>query len=410
MGHLSVYLPPFSSDYAGACSALFDFNSLITINDAHCCTNNYICYDEPRWNKTTKTTLCTELRTIDAIFGNDQIVISKVVDAAKALNPDFIAVLGSPVPAIIGMDMQGIAKEIEAISGIATFGFNTTGFSYYDKGISDATLALFRRYTGQTDERTPNSVNILGLTPIDYAFADNGASLRLMLQNGGFDVIGSFFMGTTLNQVRSAGKASVNLVVSESGLNVAKLLQHLFKTPYVTASPMGTKHSEYILERLRKATAGMKIGSADTTGRRGKKRHGGALLIVGDQIMASSLRDALRLAGLMKKIDVAGFFGMADELKEINDIQLECEKQLIALLQSGMYDSLIGDPLIYNIPAAKPLAFYALPHPAISGCLFWNEQPLYATSGFDGFIQKIAEDCSAVEIETIRNSEQIIVP
>ena len=391
MGHLAIYLPPFSSDYAGTCSALFDFDSLVTINDAHCCTHNYIFYDEPRWSKATKTTLCTELRTMDAVFGNDETVVSKVVEAARTLKPDFISVLGSPVPAVIGMDMQGIAKEIEALSGIVTFGFNTTGFSYYDKGISDAALALVKKYVEPTDERIPNSVNILGLTPIDYAFADNGASLRRMLESGGFNVIGSFFMGTSLSQVRSAGKAAVNLVVSGSGLNMGKLLRRRFKTPYVAASPMGTRHGEHVLACLHGAAAGMEKDSIPAANGQGR-----ALLIVGDQVMTSSLREALRLAGVAGKMDVAGFFGMADELKEAGDIHLESEKQLITLLKSGIYDTLIGDPLIYEIPAAKRLSFFALPHPAISSRLFWNKQPLYATSGFDGFIQKIAAECSGV--------------
>jgi hypothetical protein len=86
---------------------------------------------------------------------------------------------------------------------------------------------------------------------------------------------------------------------------------------------------------------------------------------------------------------------MADGLKEAGDVQLECEKQLIALLRSRLYDTFIGDPLIHEIPAAKSLAFYALPHTAISSRLFWDNQPLCATPAFDCFVERIVADCSA---------------
>jgi hypothetical protein len=49
MEQLSIYLPPFAGDYSGVCSALYDLNCVIIIDDASCCTRNYVSYDEPRW-------------------------------------------------------------------------------------------------------------------------------------------------------------------------------------------------------------------------------------------------------------------------------------------------------------------------------------------------------------------------
>lgn len=387
MGQLAIYLPPFSSDYAGVCSALFDFNSLIAINDGHCCTQNYVGYDEPRWDKAAKTTLCTELRTIDAVFGNDALVVKKVTEAAETLKPDFIAVLGSPVPAVIGMDMPGIAIEIEEQCGVVTFGFDTTGFAYYDKGMAAAALALFKRYTAEPAGKLPNSVNILGMTPLDYAYTDNGENLRRLLQQGGFEVLGSFFMGATLEQVRRAGEATVNLAVSAGGLALAKYLKQRFGTPYVAASPMGFNHGAHVLECLRRAAA-----NADNTPvlSLDSSVSPGAMLIVGDQVIAASLRAALRLAGCACRVDVAGFFGMAPELRAPDDIWLNGEKDLIVLLRSGRYQAVIGDPLLGRIPGLGFMRHFALPHPAVSSRLFWHDVPLFATNTFDVFVGDIA--------------------
>lgn len=387
MGQLAIYLPPFSSDYAGVCSALFDFNSLIAINDGHCCTQNYVGYDEPRWDKAAKTTLCTELRTIDAVFGNDALVVKKVTEAAETLQPDFIAVLGSPVPAIIGMDMPGIALEIEAQCDRPTFGFDTTGFNYYDKGMAAAGLALFKRYAADTGRKVANGVNILGMTPLDYACADNGATLRGLLQQGGFEVLGSFFMGATLTQVRRSGEAAVNLAVSAGGLALAKYLQRRFGTPYVAATPMGPRHGVNVLERLRLAIEGKEnTALADRAGEPVAE----AMLIVGDQIVAGSLREALRLAGCTGQIDAAGFFSMAPELRAPGDIWLGCEKDLVKLLRGGVYGTVIGDPLLARIPGLENIKHIALPHPAVSSRLFWHDVPVFAGEAFEAFVSNIA--------------------
>ena len=407
MGQLSIYLPPFSSDYAGICSALFDFNCLVAINDANCCTLNYVDYDEPRWAVAKKTTLCTELRTIDAVFGNDAKVVSQVTEAAARLKPDFIAVLGSPVPAIIGMDMKGIASEIEITSGIPTFGFNSTGFSYYDKGVSAAAHALLERYAEKTVHKEPNGVNILGLTPLDYSANENSELLSAFLEDGGFEVVGSFFMQTNIEQLHRAGSAAVNLVVSASGLPTARYLKQRFGTPYVAASPQGLGYGKHILELLRRSAASGQ-DYAEKTQKAAEEACGedymekmqnaaegacgegtAALLIVGDQIMASSLRSALCLAGDRRPITVASFFGCDEEIAQPGDLWLKDEKQLIDLLRSGRYGALVGDPLLQTIPESEGTMFFGLPHPVVSSRLNWDRVPLFAAAEFDSFLSMI---------------------
>ena len=108
-----MYLPPFSPDYSGAGSILFDLNSLTVMHDAGGCTGNYTGHDEPRWYGSTATVFCSALRMIDVIMGNDEKLKENVLEAVKTLNPELIALVGSPVPMVIGMDLKGLALEIE---------------------------------------------------------------------------------------------------------------------------------------------------------------------------------------------------------------------------------------------------------------------------------------------------------
>ena len=82
MGRLSVYLSPFAGDYSGACAALFDFNCLIILCDAACCTKNYVDYDEPRWSRRKTTTLCAQLRTLEVTLGDDERLLRQAAEAA----------------------------------------------------------------------------------------------------------------------------------------------------------------------------------------------------------------------------------------------------------------------------------------------------------------------------------------
>lgn len=142
MARLSLYLPSFAADYSGVCSCLFDLDFLVVINDAACCTRNYIDYDEPRWSRDKATALCAKLRTMDVVMGDEAKTLAKVKAAAREMRPCGIALLGSPVPAITGMDMDGMAREVEDATGIPSLGFPTTGFSTYERGVGLALRGL----------------------------------------------------------------------------------------------------------------------------------------------------------------------------------------------------------------------------------------------------------------------------
>lgn len=384
MNRLSIYLPPFAGDYSGVCSALFELNCLVVIDDAACCTRNYINCDEPRWSGSRKTTFSSRLRTMEAVLGDEERLISQTVDAAQQLKPDFTAIVSTPVPSIIGRDMDGIARDIEARSGIPAIGFNTTGFQYYDKGVSSAILALVKRFTAANARTEPGSVNILGLTPLDFSANDNSGLLRNFLEENGLDVLCSFLMQANLDQVRGASSAEVNLVVSQSGWAAAEYMRVHFNIPYVAAVPLGTEYSQTVAAALKQACKDKQSRILNMTVQDESAKK---ILIVGDQVIANSIRTALYQKGCKASAAVASFFGMNPELMAPGDIHLKSERQLIEILKSGVYQVLIADPLISDIPAAAALTRYTLSHPAVSSMLHWDDVPLFVGGEFEKTIE-----------------------
>lgn len=417
MDRLAIYLPPFAGDYSGVCSALYELNCLIIIDDASCCTRNYVTYDEPRWTETRRSTFGSSLRTLEAVLGDEERLIRQTIEAAAQLKPEFIALLGSPVPAIIGRDMKGIAREIEGRSGVAALGFDTTGFAHYNKGISAAHLQVLKRFADLNIPAAPRQVNILGLTPLDFSANANAKDLIRLLESQGFSIAASFWMETKLEGLRRATAAEVNLVVSHSGWAAAQYLYQQRGIPYVAGVPLGLEHSRAVLEAVAKSAGdkrnriirgnplpgeapaeagraemgraeagGAEVGGPEVGGSEvgGPEVGGaGALLIIGDQIMANSLRAALRQKGCRQRITVASFFGLEAELAGPGDLLLKSERQLIELLRGGVYTRLMADPLILSLPAAAGLEGHSFPHPAVSSLLHWQDMPLLLGEEFE---------------------------
>lgn len=372
MRNLSIWLPPFSGDYSGACSVLFDFNALIILNDAACCTRNYVEYEEPRWSRSKKTTFCAQLRTVDAVLGNDERVIAKAEEAAKQLNPDFVALLGSPVPAVIGVDIVGMAYELEDRLNIPCLGLNTTGFDQYHTGVSMALTALLRRF-GEKAETIPRSVNLLGLTPLDFSANDNAARFRTLLENNDYSVLWSAAMGTDLEQVKQAGQAQVNLVLSWSGLTAAREMERTWGIPYVAGVPIGADSTKELFALLAQT-----VQDKQTRFLTAKAEGPDPILIVAEQVFANSLRMALRAGGCQRGITVASFFGWEKKWAQQGDVHLRDEAELEQFLSGGNYSTLIGDPLFSLLPSAERARLHPIPHPAVSSHLHWNNVPVFA--------------------------------
>lgn len=377
MKNLSVWLPPFAGDYAGACSMLFDFNCLIILADAACCTRNYIEYDEPRLTGGKQKVFSVRLRSLEVALGDEARILCEAKALADRMKPDFIALLGSPVPALVGMDMQGMAAQFESEIGIPAIGVETGGFAYYDRGASLALCKLTSRFSRKT-KTMPHSVNLLGLSPLDFGAGKNAAAMRDALAQSGFQVLFSGAMGTDMSELERAANAACNLVVSHSGLAAAAAMKRRFGIPYVCAVPIGD--ADQFAEGLPHGVE----QEEDVPG------EGAPILIVSEQIFGCSARAALRRRGCKRPIRLATFFGMDASLAQESDCALEGEAQLVRMIADGNYRTVIGDSLLQSLPCMDDVKFFPLAHPAVSGSLHWGEVPMLLSAEMEQFLEEVA--------------------
>ena len=251
----------YSADTFGVCSALFELGGMVIMHDASGCNSTYTTHDEPRWYDMDSMVYISGLSEMEAIMGDDEKLIGDIVDAANNLHPKFIAIVGTPIPTMTGFDFTAVAELVEDRTGIPTFGFDTTGMNTYVQGAAKAFEGIARRFVKRDVEKTEYlSANILGLTPLDFSVNGSDASMVKFLENAGFTVISKWAMGSTLEELTEAGRASVNLVVSATGLGVAKVLKELFGSPYVVGTPIGAALQEALKHAVLNTAKG---GSSD---------------------------------------------------------------------------------------------------------------------------------------------------
>lgn len=262
MARLSLFLPPPAGDYSGAAGVLFGLDCLVVLVDAGCCTRNYTEYDEPRWARRRKTAFSAQLRTLEAVLGDEERIVEQTAEGVHELGVSCAALLGTPVPAVTGMNLPGIACDVEDCAGVPALGIETCGFETYERGASRAFKALVSRFartseaTAACDEATPLRVNVLGLTAQDFMGEDDMQACLGWLQEAGLEIAFSSAGFYTLDDVAAAGQADASVVVAWSGLAAARELQRRCGVPYVVGKPWCAEDTRVLAELVRKAASG----------------------------------------------------------------------------------------------------------------------------------------------------------
>lgn len=114
MKGLWKYISPFAPDDSGAAAVLYGLNGIVVICDAGGCAGNICGFDEPRWFSGKKSAVFSAgLRDMDAILGRDDRLVDKLCQAAETIDADFAAIVGTPVPSVIGTDYKALKHMAE---------------------------------------------------------------------------------------------------------------------------------------------------------------------------------------------------------------------------------------------------------------------------------------------------------
>ena len=230
----------YTADCSSVASALYELGGMTVIHDASGCNSTYTTHDEPRWNTMPSAVFISALTEMDAVLGNDSRIIDDIVDAARKLTPAFVAIAGTPIPMMTGVDLKGIARLVESRTRIPSFAVQTNSMRAYSVGCAQAWIELSRRFVVPNGARAGSfGINLLGATPLDFSTGGMLESLRAAAARAGYTINACWAMGDKLESLANTAAARVNVVVSSSGLPLAQCFERCFGTPYVCGLPVG---------------------------------------------------------------------------------------------------------------------------------------------------------------------------
>ena len=357
-------LPVYTGDVSGACSALFELGGMVVIHDPSGCNSTYNTHDETRWYDHDSLIFISALTEKDAILGNDDKLLHNVMDAARELKPRFVALCNSPVPFLSGTDFPALCRLLERELHIPCFYVRTNGMHDYTVGAGSAFDALAHRFVMPAHVQ-PNTLNILGLTPLDGGTHDVVRDLHAFAHEAGFEVVSCWAMDSSLDHIARAGSAAVNLVVSSTGFAAAKTLQQRFGTPYVVGWPVGASR-DVLAQALRDAAAS---GMSATTCRNARTAAtDGSVCLVGEPVTMGSLAVAAQHE-LGTPVRVVCPTETYDGLLLASDVASNGEEEVEEALAAAQL--IVGDPF-FSWVAPEDARFVSLPHQAFSGRNGWK--------------------------------------
>ncbi len=366
MSKLWRKLPPPAPDTSGVANVFYGMNGLLVFNDVQGCATNYCIYDESRTTIPVNV-FPAQLANIDVIMGAGGQLRRMVSELYKnAPEAEFIALAGSPISAFIGTDLVTESKLIADEIGLPVIPVDVTGHRHYDTGASQALLTLGQYLLKGERMGIKRSVNILGTLTMDFG-TENIEAIRNYFEQNGYSVLSMWGYSRCLADFRKSVNASFNIVVSHSGLRLAKEMKKTYGIPFVMGVPCGERWSAEILKAINS-------GQTDTGA---QCRRNERILVIGEQILSNSIRNMLRYDYSFEHVSVAGLFEMDSDYMEPDDRKLDSEKDLQYLMDGEDFDIIIGDPFFERFSGNKSPApaYIPLPHIAVSSRIYESTIP-----------------------------------
>lgn len=367
------------------------------MHDPSGCNSTYNTHDEIRWYDQDSLIFISGLTDIDAIMGNDEKFLRDIEDVAEELKPKFIALASSPIPFMNGTDFPGLARALTAETGIPAFSVPTSGMHDYVYGAGLALSEIARHFTGAAEKRK-RKLNLLGVTPLDFGPQPMVDAMKKRLEERGWEILSTWAMGDTLEELGRAGEAEVNLVVSSVGIPAANVLREKFGTPFLVGTPVEGYEDE-ISDALEKAEGSFyeafeykKENPAEKNGTQISGRQEELWKVTPDQVLYLRKKDS-PLSGFIPTPDITligepvtmGSLAAAIEQKCGKKVQLLCPLEITEGLlrqedevirgEEAMEEKLKTARIIVADPLYRPICpesatFYEMPHIAFSGRIY----------------------------------------
>lgn len=183
----------------------------------------------------------TDMQEGDVVFGGMKKLRQAIKEAVELFNPKTIMICATCPVGLIGDDINAVAQETEKEYGIQCLSFNCEGY----KGVSQsgghhiANNGLIKHIIGTGDKAVGKyAINVLG----EYNIGGDGFELERILKKIGYDIITVMTGNGTVDGLKSAHKANLNIVQCHRSINyIAEMLNQKYGTDWIKVNFIGIK-------------------------------------------------------------------------------------------------------------------------------------------------------------------------
>lgn len=363
---------------------MYELGGMSIIHDPSGCNSTYSTHDEPRWFDGKSLMFISGLDEMTAVLGDDEVIIKNVTAAAADLKPKFITLCGGSIPHIIAFDFKGTAHLIEKRCGVPVLPVATDGLKSYISGVGMAFTEWIKRFADEkTTKSSALSVNLMGVTPLDFSINGNVEKMKETFEKAGIKVNCCAAMGESFENMQKLYAAHVNVVVSSAGRRPARFMEKTNGIPRVEGLPVGADETEKLMAAIKEAAESGKnqIVYDESLEHEDWEIPGDGILVIGEEVFALSLADAINCLPESERHGLKAYAIWPDIDEGLP------EEQLMKAVKSSKI--VIADPLYKVIPRDKAIRFIDFPHEAYSGRIYRKQIPVFATDEFDvaGFIK-----------------------
>ena len=178
---------------------------------------------------------CSEITDADVILGIGDKLTHAVETLAVKRSCERIAIINSCSLSLIGEDATNILKDHALADRILYL--ESTGCSKSSAtGHNEAMIQLIDRLARPQTSPQEKTVNLLGLSIVQYGWKHDLAEMQRLLDLAGIRLNTALAAGCSLDAVRGITDAALNVVVNpDYGLEIARFMESRYGTPYIAA-------------------------------------------------------------------------------------------------------------------------------------------------------------------------------
>jgi nitrogenase molybdenum-cofactor synthesis protein NifE len=244
---------PVPSDYFGVLWALAGIKNALILEHGATGTAFYNAVTFNVMNKQSPKGILftTGLDEDDVVMGREEKIVRAVEELDGRYRPRIISLAATAVTSVIGLDLEGLRRELQPRVNAKLLAFSGGGFlGDYTVGIKEVFRTLVDEVVGEVPGKRARAVNLIGPTIDTFNHPSDYAEIKRLLGLVGVEVRTVFTQCTDVAHLESLSTAALNIVTRDIGLEAAQRLQQRFGTPYYCGLPFGLKASVRFLEQI----------------------------------------------------------------------------------------------------------------------------------------------------------------